>query len=109
MEITEISIKLRNEKKLKAFVNVTFDNMFAVKGLKIIQSKTGLILCMPSRRAEDGSQRDVAHPISKDFRSRLEKEVFSEYEHVLTRAERGDHSVFADIDDDNYVMEEEKD
>jgi stage V sporulation protein G len=90
MEITEISVRLRNEKKLKAFVNVTFDNMFAVKGLKVIQSKTGLILCMPSRKAEDGTQRDVAHPISREFRSRLEREVFMEYERVLSRAERGD-------------------
>ncbi|MBN1542064.1 SpoVG family protein [candidate division KSB1 bacterium] len=106
MKITEISIKLRNEKKLKAFVNVTFDNLFAVKGLKIIQSKTGLILCMPSRRTEDGSQRDVAHPISKEFRAHLEHEVFSEYEHVLARAADGDRSVFVDADDDHYVMED---
>lgn len=88
MEITEISIKLRNEKKLRAFVNVTFDNVFAVKGLKVISSKAGLLLCMPSRKAEDGTQRDVAHPICKDFRTRLEKEVFSEYNRVVERVER---------------------
>ena len=106
MEITEISIKLRNEKKLKAFVNVTFDNMFAVKGLKVIMSKTGLILCMPSRRAEDGSQRDVAHPISKEFRTHLEDEVFAEYERVVARAERGDR-VYVGAENDQIAVEEE--
>jgi len=90
MEITEISIRLRNENKLKAFVNVTFDNQFAVKGLKIIQSKKGLLLCMPSRKAEDGAQRDIAHPITKDFRLKLENEILAEYQRVEKRAERGE-------------------
>ena len=98
MEITEISIKLRNEKKLRAFVNITFDNVFAVKGLKVIYSKTGLLLCMPSRKAEDGTQRDVAHPICKDFRARLEAEVFAEYERVVQRSSRSEKMVAMDSD-----------
>jgi stage V sporulation protein G len=86
MEITEISVRLREEKKLKAFINITFDNVFAIKGLKIIQSKTGLLLCMPSRKAEDGAQRDIAHPITKEFRTKLEREVFNEYERSVLRS-----------------------
>ncbi|MBN1482423.1 hypothetical protein EH223_10320 [candidate division KSB1 bacterium] len=87
MRITEINIKLREEPKLKAFVNVTFENVFSVKGLKIINSKKGLLLCMPSRKVEDGTQRDIAHPISKEFRAQLEREVLGEYERVLKRRE----------------------
>jgi stage V sporulation protein G len=90
MEITEISIRLRNENKLKAFVNVTFDNVFAVKGLKIILSKKGLLLCMPSRKSEDGTQRDIAHPITKEFRTKLEEEVLAEFGRIEKRAERGE-------------------
>ena len=92
MELTEISVRLRNDKKLKAFVNVTFDNAFAVKGLKVIESKRGFLLCMPSRKSEDGTQRDVAHPISKDFRNKLEREVLAEYKRAVARAERGEIS-----------------
>ena len=88
MRITEINIKLREEPKLKAFVNITFENVFSVKGLKIINSKKGLLLCMPSRKVEDGTQRDIAHPISKEFRSQLEREVLSEYERVVKRREQ---------------------
>ncbi len=87
MRITEINIKLREEPKLKAFVNVTFENVFSVKGLKIISSKKGLLLCMPSRKVEDGTQRDIAHPISKEFRAQLENEVLAEYERVVKRRE----------------------
>ena len=42
---------------------------------------------MPSRKVEDGTQRDIAHPISKDFRTQLEDEVLTEYERVLKRRE----------------------
>ena len=100
MRITEINIKLREEPKLKAFVNVTFENVFSVKGLKIIQSKKGLLLCMPSRKVEDGTQRDIAHPISKEFRDQMEAEIIAEYFRVLKRRE-------LDPDGGNGHLEEE--
>jgi len=85
MEITEISIKLRDEKKLKAFVNIAFDNVFAVKGLKVIKGSKGYLLCMPSRKA-DNMQRDVAHPISREFRQEMEKRILEEYHRVAAIA-----------------------
>lgn len=88
MRITEINIKLREEPKLKAFVNITFENVFSVKGLKIINSKKGLLLCMPSRKVEDGTQRDIAHPITRKFREFLETEVLEEYQRVVKRREQ---------------------
>ena len=102
MEITEISIRLRNEKKLKAFVNITFDNVFAIKGLKVIQSKKGYLLCMPARKSEDGTQRDIAHPITKEFRKKLEDEILAEYFRVAGRAVRGE------INMNSYAMESDE-
>ena len=93
MEITEISVRLRDEKKLRAFINITFDNVFAIKGLKVIRAKKGFLLCMPSRKSEDGSQRDIAHPITKDFRQRLEKEVMDEFYRVNDRAAHGEMAI----------------
>jgi len=93
MEITEISVRLRNEKKLKAFINITFDNVFAIKGLKVIKSKKGYLLCMPARKSDDGSQRDIAHPITKEFRKKLEDEILAEYFRVAERAERGEIAI----------------
>jgi stage V sporulation protein G len=80
LEITEVRVHLRNEEKLKAFATVTFDRCFVVRNLKVIVSDKGLILCMPSRKMPDGSFKDVAHPISAEFRSLLEKKVFACYE-----------------------------
>jgi stage V sporulation protein G len=84
--ITEVRIHLRNEDKLKAFATVTFDRCFVVRNMKVIDGDKGLILCMPSRKMPDGTFKDVAHPISAEFRSVLEKKVFACYEDELKRA-----------------------
>ncbi len=83
MEITEINISLRNEEKLKAFVNVTFDDVFVVRGMKVIKGGSGYFISMPSRKMNDGSYRDIAHPIRNGFREYIEKEILVEYENSL--------------------------
>ena len=84
MEITEIRVNLRDEEKLKAFVHVTFDNVFIIRGLKVIKGKDGLFVCMPSRKLPDGTYKDIAHPIVDDFRIKLEKEVLDKYHEELS-------------------------
>jgi len=91
MEITEISIKLRDEKKLKAFVNVAFDNVFAVKGMKVIKGTKGYLLCMPSRKLDD-VQRDIAHPINREFRQKMEKQILEEYHRVAANSDNGNYN-----------------
>jgi len=91
MEITEISIKLRDEKKLKAFVNVAFDNVFAVKGMKVIKGTKGYLLCMPSRKSDD-IQRDIAHPISREFRQKIEQQILEEYHRVAANSGNGSYN-----------------
>jgi len=62
MEITEVHISLKDEDKLKAFANITFDDVFVVRGLKVINGSNGLFVCMPSRKMNDGTYRDIAIP-----------------------------------------------
>ncbi len=83
MNITEVNINLRDEDKLKAFVNITFDDVFVVRGLKVIEGKNGLFVCMPSRKLEDGTYKDIAHPISNDFRQQLETQIIDEYRRLV--------------------------
>jgi stage V sporulation protein G len=86
MEITEITISIRDEDKLKAFINVTFDDCFVVRGMKIIRGATGYFISMPSRKMSDGSYRDIAHPITNGFRAKIESEILREYKRVLEEA-----------------------
>ncbi|MFA5138049.1 MAG: SpoVG family protein [Elusimicrobiota bacterium] len=79
MEITEIRVHLRNEDKLKAFVTATFDSCFVVRNMKIIEGNKGLILCMPSRKLPNGTYKDIAHPITMEFRKFLEDRIMAAY------------------------------
>lgn len=83
MQITEVRLTLREEERLKAFVSITFDNAFVVRGLKVIEGNTGLFVAMPSRRRKDGEFRDIAHPINNDARQMIEEAVIAEYERQL--------------------------
>ncbi len=54
MDITEIKIFLKDspDKKLKAYVTVTFDNVFVVRNIKVIEGTGGFFIAMPSRKAK---------------------------------------------------------
>jgi stage V sporulation protein G len=58
VEITEIRIKLMddrmgNNERLQAFCSITFDNMFVIRDLKIIEGTKGSFVAMPSRKLMD--------------------------------------------------------
>ncbi|MGI5055405.1 septation regulator SpoVG [Treponema socranskii] len=100
MQITELRIrKVEGEGKLRAYVTVTFDNCFVVHNVKIIEGKNGLFIAMPSRKTASGEYKDVAHPISPDFRAELQKKILDEYNagHV-EEAGAGDDAPFSSVD-----------
>ena len=80
MQITELRIrKVENEGKLRAYVTVTFDDCFVVHNVKVIEGQNGLFIAMPSRKTANGEYKDVAHPISPDFRNELQNKILDEY------------------------------
>ncbi len=87
MEITDIRVTLRNEDKLKAFVNITFDNQFVIRGLKVINGKTGYFVSMPSRKRPDGTHQDIAHPVNNESRRFIEEAVLAAYQKELEATE----------------------
>jgi len=87
MDITEVNITLRDEEKLKAFVNVTFDDVFVVRGMKVIKGLNGFFISMPSRKMPDGSFRDIAHPITNEFRELIEKVILDKYNELRAEQE----------------------
>ena len=89
MQITEVKVHLMNEERLKAFVSVTFDNCFAVRNMKVVEGNKGLILCMPSRKSSDESHKDLAHPITREFRSYLEQRVMAAYQAEVEAQQKG--------------------
>ena len=50
MQITDIRVrKITKEGKMKAVVSVTFDEIFVVHDIKVIEGEKGLFIAMPSR------------------------------------------------------------
>ncbi|MCP4548858.1 MAG: septation regulator SpoVG [bacterium] len=95
MEITEVRISLRNDDKLKAFASITFDDCFVVRGLKIIEGANGTFVAMPSRKRNDGTYQDVAHPVNNETRHRIEARILSEYANEVVKLESGEASYAA--------------
>ena len=93
MQITELRIrKVEDEGKLRAYVTVTFDNCFVVHNVNIIVGKSGLFIAMPSRKTANGEYKDVAHPISPEFRTELQNKILDEFNagHVETGTSQDD-------------------
>ncbi len=97
MQITELRIrKVTGEGKLRAYVTITFDNCFVVHNVKIIEGKDGLFIAMPSKKTATGEYKDVAHPISPDFRAELQTRILDDYNSgkvIEVPASGGDPSV----------------
>lgn len=81
MDITDIRIRrVDGEGKLKAYVTVTFDECFVVHNVKIIEGRTGSFIAMPSRKTKTGEYKDIAHPITPEFRTHLQDAIVRAYD-----------------------------
>ena len=81
MKITDVQIrKTAAEGKLKAYATVTFDDCFVLHNIKLIEGEKGIFVAMPSRRTKTGAYKDIAHPITPEFRSALQENVLFAYD-----------------------------
>ena len=85
MEITEIKIFAVDEKRVKAYSSIVFDECFIVRDLKVIQGDNKLFVAMPSKRMKDGSYRDTVHPLNNDMRRKVETSVLEAYDKKLNK------------------------
>lgn len=86
LRITDIHVSLRDEGKLRAFVTLTLDSCFAIRGMKIIKGANGMFVAMPSRRRPEGGFQDLVHPINAQAREWLEDQVLAAYAKELEKS-----------------------
>lgn len=80
MQITNVQIrKVVAEDKLKAYAAVTFDDCFVLHNVKIIEGSKGLFVAMPSRKTKTGEYKDVAHPVTPEFRNVLQEKILEAF------------------------------
>ncbi len=81
MRITEVRVhKVEFPGHTRAFASVTFDGEFVVHDLRVVEGDGGRFVVMPHRRLPTGERRDVAHPLTNEFRAELQAAVLAEYE-----------------------------
>ncbi len=91
MKITDIRIrKTYTENRLRALVSITVDQDLAVHDIKVIQGPERLFVAMPSRKDENGTFRDIAHPITPEARTVLENAILEAYnQHLESHPQEG--------------------
>ena len=82
MEITQVKVFPVEEERLKAYVSIVLDDCFLVSDLKVIQGPNGVFVSMPSKRKKNGEFKDIAHPLNRETRERMERRILSEYERI---------------------------
>jgi stage V sporulation protein G len=83
MKITDVAVVPVEENKLRAYVNITIDQVFMVRGLKVILGTDGLFVAFPNKKGKNGMFRDVAHPLNSETRSEIEGLVLAAYAQAL--------------------------
>ncbi|MDD2579892.1 MAG: septation regulator SpoVG [Eubacteriales bacterium] len=88
MDISNITIrKMTTEGKMKAIISVTFDHVFVVHDIKVIEGNNGYFIAMPSRKTQDGEFKDIVHPINSEFREFLSDAVLGKYREARAELE----------------------
>ena len=84
MRITDVRVrKMTQDSKMKAIVSITIDDEFVVHDIKVIEGEKGLFIAMPSKKANDGEYRDIAHPINSETRDKIQTLILESYEKAL--------------------------
>jgi stage V sporulation protein G len=85
--VTDVRIRtITRDEKMKAIFSVASNEQFVIHDIRIIEGSKGLIMAMPSKRIPGGGFRDIAHPISSEFRSHLQQKVIEAYATELETA-----------------------
>lgn len=83
MDITDVRLrKVEGENNIKAIASITFDEVFVVHGLRVIQGESSLFVVMPSKKTPSGEFKDIAHPLNQEMRDEISKKVLEAYENA---------------------------
>ena len=80
-----------------AYATVSINDIFAVKGIRIMNSEKGKFAAMPSMKDKGGEYREVCHPITSDFRKKLNSVVLSAYDVAMEKSGQEKASVLDGI------------
>ena len=85
MKVTDIKIRLKDEKKVKATVEVTLDNQLIIHGIRLVQTDKAFVITMPHFKEKGDKYLDLVHPANADFRKYLTDEIVTKYQELVNK------------------------
>jgi stage V sporulation protein G len=91
MIVTSVRLRIiRGDKRVKAVGSIVLDRCFQIEYIHVIEKEDGtLVIAMPSKWEKvKGQFQDIAHPITSNFRSEMDRVVLEGYRkasEVLTK------------------------
>ena len=108
MKINMKVYSLEQEGKCLAQLSATLDNSFAIRGLRLLEGKNGLVLNFPSYKGRSGYV-DICFPITTELRQQMTSTAVAAYyqalEHHQEQAERLRGQQKAPVQETGPVME----
>lgn len=87
----------KRDSNIKAFASVTIDGLFAVHGLRVMESQKGRFVNMPSTSYKDANGEtkysDIFHAVTKEARNALNQAVLNAYELRLQQVQQAEIEV----------------
>ena len=94
----------KSDTKIKASASVTLDGLFAVHGIKVVDTEKGLRATMPSNTFTDKNgvtkYSDIFHAITPEGHAAISRSVLSAYDYKLEQMQKTEIEVEAAPDSD---------
>ena len=73
--------KLENSKTLKAFVDISINDVVLIKGIRVVAKKDGIVFAaLPSNKAEDGKYYSTVKFLTNEANDEFQKVIRSAYQ-----------------------------
>ena len=71
--------KLPQNGPLKAFVDLSVNELLLIKGLRVVQGQKGLFVSMPQEQGKDKRWYNIIHCLTKEFLHEITDKVLTAY------------------------------
>ena len=78
IEVSRI-YKLDGTGATKAFVDLSIEDSFVIKGIRIVEGAKGLFVTMPQEEGNDGKWYSTVVPLKREIKDEIEKIVLEAY------------------------------
>ena len=78
MEVSRMH-KLDGTGATKAFADLSVEDSFVIKGLRVVEGEKGLFVVMPREEGKDGKWYSVVVPLNRELKDEIERIVLEAY------------------------------